>query len=268
MKISCTNTMVPGKTLTEKANRLYDCGYDGISVFEEIESWTAEKEDELLHLEENTGIHVCEFCFSGKDYGKLMHKDPEIAKRSKVIYEKTIAIGNQLGSVSELEYQYAAQDPVPLLYPYQTMAPEEAAHFCDIYASLAQQVVAPSLLLIEPINRYESPYINTLREGSTLVDMVDLPGTGLLFDTFHVALEEVDLCDAFRQYHKQIHHVHLGDHNRLLPGRGNLPWPRFITTINELCYNGFVNLECAVLSDDAMGELKRTIQFLRVLSGT
>lgn len=43
MKISCTNTMVPGGTLTEKAQNLRRCGFDGISVFEEITDWTPKK---------------------------------------------------------------------------------------------------------------------------------------------------------------------------------------------------------------------------------
>ena len=33
MKLSCSNIMVPGRTLTEKAEKLADWGYEGISVF-------------------------------------------------------------------------------------------------------------------------------------------------------------------------------------------------------------------------------------------
>ena len=33
MKLSCTDFMVPGKTLQEKAEKLYSWGYDGIAVF-------------------------------------------------------------------------------------------------------------------------------------------------------------------------------------------------------------------------------------------
>lgn len=266
MKISCTNTMIPGATLTEKASRLLDLGFDGISVFAEIESWTPEKEEELLHLTETTGITVCEFCFSGKDYGKLMHKDPATAARSKRIYERAIAIGNQLGSVSELEYQYTVREEIPLLYPYLKMDPTEQARFCGIYASLASQAEGDSCLLLEPINRYESPYLNTLRDNSEILEQVALPRTGLLFDTFHMALEETDLCDAFRRYAPLIRHVHLGDHNRLLPGKGNLPWPRFLSVLQETGYQGFVNLECAVLGEDVPAQLANTVRFLRSLS--
>ncbi len=266
MKISCTNIMVPGENLTEKANNLINCGFDGISVFEALEDWTDEKEQELLHLEANTGIHVCEFCFYGQDYGKLMHSDLEIAARSKQIYERAIAIGNQLGSVSEMEYQYAAQQPVPLFEPYLKMDAVQRARFCELYLSLSQQATGDSWLLLEPINRYESPYLNNIGDNAEIVEQLNVPHTGVLFDTFHVSIEEVDLCATFRKYAHLIRHVHLGDNNRLLPGKGNLPWPQFIATLTEMEYTGYVNLECAVIGDNVLTQLEKTAQFLRSLA--
>lgn len=139
MKISCTNTMVPGGTLTEKAQNLRRCGFDGISVFEEITDWTPKKEEELLTLEARTGVRVCEFCFSGADYGQLMSPDPAVAARSKAIYRRAIEVCNQLGAVSEMEYQYAPRTPVPLLDPYLKMEREEQKRFQAIYAELARR---------------------------------------------------------------------------------------------------------------------------------
>ncbi len=50
MKISCTNLMIPGKTLTEQAELLKKCGFDAISVFEDIDCWSPDKEAELFQL--------------------------------------------------------------------------------------------------------------------------------------------------------------------------------------------------------------------------
>jgi len=257
--------MVPGNSLTEKAINLAKCGFDGISVFENIETWTYEKEYELLNLEKNTGIKVCEFCFSGKDYGKLMNSDPATAESSMSIYSKAIEICNKLGAVTEMEYEYAPQSPVPLFEPYKKMSDEQCERFCNIFTTLAKQVTGDAILLLEPINRYESPYLNNLKDNADIIEKLNLPHTGLLFDTFHVSMEEVDLCESFRKYFNLIQHVHLGDNNRLLPGRGNLPWPRFFATLSELNYTGFVNIECAVLGDDVMEQLAKVVQFIRSL---
>jgi len=266
MKIACTNMMIPGGSLTEKAKKIADIGFDGISVFEEIDSWTPEKEEELLSLEANTGIVVCEFCFSGNNYGKLMDEDADVAAQSKKFYGRSIGVGNKLGSVSEMEYQYAAQDPIPLFEPYKKMNPGQLSRFCKIYASLASQTANGSCILLEPINRYESPYLNNLADNAAIVEELNLPNTGLLFDTFHVSIEEVDICTAFRKYAHLIRHVHLGDNNRLLPGRGNLPWPQFFDTMNELGYGGYANIECAVIGEDVLKQLEKALSFIRAIS--
>lgn len=265
MKISCTNTLVPGLTLTQKAQNLKECGFDGISVFEDIAEWTSEKEEELLTLEARTGIKVCEFCFSGDVYGQLMNKDKDIASRSKSIYIRAIEIGNKLGSVSEMEYQYAPRSPVPLLDPYLKMDAAESRKFKEIYADLASRLEGDSCLLLEPINRYESPYLNNMADNAEIVEEVNLPRTGLLFDTFHMSIEEVDMCEAFKKYASRIKHVHLGDNNRLLPGNGNLPWGKIFATMKSVDYNGFVNLECAILGDNVLEQLKNQAAFLKSL---
>ena len=33
IKLSCTDNMVPGKTLTEKGHKLRELGYDGMAIF-------------------------------------------------------------------------------------------------------------------------------------------------------------------------------------------------------------------------------------------
>lgn len=243
-----------------------DCGFDGISVFEDIAAWTPEWEEELLTLESRTGIKVCEFCFSGDVYGQLMNSDPEIASRSKSIYIKTIEIGNKLGSVSEMEYQYAARSPVPLLDPYLKMNDADRRRFISIYSELAAMVEGDSYLLLEPINRYESLYLNNMEDNAKIVREMNQPHTGVLFDTFHMSIEEVDMCETFAKYASSIKHVHLGDNNRLLPGNGNLPWAKIFASMKAAGYSGFVNLECAILGDDVLAQLKKQASFLRVFT--
>ena len=54
MKISCTNLMLKGSTLTEQAFFLKEAGFDAISVFEELCGWNDRKYGELQNLKQNT----------------------------------------------------------------------------------------------------------------------------------------------------------------------------------------------------------------------
>jgi len=88
MKMSCTSSMVPGNTLTEKAEFLKKAGFEGMGVFVEYEDWTPELEQEILTLEERTGIKPCEFCFSADIYGHLMDEDEKIRNAARKMYKR------------------------------------------------------------------------------------------------------------------------------------------------------------------------------------
>ena len=53
-------------------------------------------------------------------------------------------------------------------------------------------------LCIEPLNRFETSFINLTAQAVELVDRVDHPACGLLLDTFHMNIEERVLGDAIR----------------------------------------------------------------------
>jgi sugar phosphate isomerase/epimerase len=60
--------------------------------------------------------------------------------------------------------------------------------------------------------------------------------------------------------------VHLGDTNRLLPGRGHLDWDGVFAALRDLGYDGYVNLECSTSGDPAE-TLPAAGAFLRSLIG-
>jgi sugar phosphate isomerase/epimerase len=54
-------------------------------------------------------------------------------------------------------------------------------------------------LTLEPVNRYESNFINTLNEGIEFIKRVGASNLGLLADTFHMNIEEVSIYDSIVQ---------------------------------------------------------------------
>jgi sugar phosphate isomerase/epimerase len=126
------------------------------------------------------------------------------------------------------------------------------------------EVVAGSTgrVLLEPINRYESRYLNRVVDNLEIIDAVAHPNAGLLPDIFHMSIEEADLPAAIRAAGSKIAHVHLGDNNRLLPGYGHLPWLAIFQALRDVGYADYVNLECSTSGDPA-GTLPATAATLR-----
>ncbi len=97
------------------------------------------------------------------------------------------------------------------------------SHLVGVLRRAAEHAAAAGLrLALEPLNRYEADLINTAEQGLEFVEDVGHPALGLLLDTYHVNIEEASWEAPFRRLMQagRLWHVHLGDNNRLPPGRG------------------------------------------------
>src|SRR5437879_3395943 len=61
MMLCCSSPMVPGTTLTEKAELLKQWGYEGIAVFQPLDTWDDKTRRELTSLQSRTGVRPVEF---------------------------------------------------------------------------------------------------------------------------------------------------------------------------------------------------------------
>jgi sugar phosphate isomerase/epimerase len=263
MKLSCSSPMVPGATLTEKAELLAQWGYDAIAVFQPLETWDHNVRRELTTLADRTGVRPVEFVLMSDTYGNAMAEDADLRERCRSMYREAARVCAEIGAVTEIEYQYGPQDPLPLFDPFRQLDARQKAGFIDFYGEMLE-VVAGSAgrVLLEPINRYESKYLNRVVDNLEIIDAVAHPNAGLLPDIFHMSIEEADLPAAIRAAGSKIAHVHLGDNNRLLPGYGHLPWLAIFQALRDVGYADYVNLECSTSGDPA-GTLPATAATLR-----
>jgi len=104
-------------------------------------------------------------------------------------------------------------------------------------------------LTLEPVNRYESNFINTLDEGIEFIKRVGAPNLGILADTFHMNIEEVSIYDSIVQAKDYITHVHFADSNRWAPGCGHLDFAKIVQTLKKINYQGYVSAEILPLPD-------------------
>jgi sugar phosphate isomerase/epimerase len=91
-------------------------------------------------------------------------------------------------------------------------------------------------VLLEPLNRYECDYINTLADGVAIANEIGAQNLLLLADTFHMNIEEVDLEAGLAAAGARLGHVHLADTNRQAPGRGHLNVGSILRTLDRLGY--------------------------------
>jgi sugar phosphate isomerase/epimerase len=135
-----------------------------------------------------------------------------------------------------------------------TSSPEEYQKNYDIavdavrdLASFAKTLGAS--LTVEPINRYETNFLNTIEETLKFIQIVGCHNVGLVADTFHMNIEEKDMAASFLEASSLLWHVHFADSNRYAVGLGHLDFQTFVTVLQDVDYKGFVSAEIIPVPD-------------------
>ena len=98
-------------------------------------------------------------------------------------------------------------------------------------------------LYLEPVNRFETNVLNTVKEETALIEKIDSNNVFLLLDTFHMNIEEKNPPEAIVEAGKLVKHFHTCENDRGIPGTGHVPWKDIIRSLNEINYDGFLIFE-------------------------
>jgi D-psicose/D-tagatose/L-ribulose 3-epimerase len=98
-------------------------------------------------------------------------------------------------------------------------------------------------IAMEPLNRFETDFLNTVEQGMALVVDVGSPALKLLLDTFHMNIEEKDLPAAIRCAGPLVAHFHACGSDRGTPGADHLNWPGIAAALRAIRYEGDVVIE-------------------------
>lgn len=98
-------------------------------------------------------------------------------------------------------------------------------------------------LLLEPLNRYETDFINTLEEADDFIYNFSIKNLFILADTYHMNIEEKSVSSSILKNEELIRHVHAADNNRLAPGQGHLNFKMIFWALREINYQRFITAE-------------------------
>jgi D-psicose/D-tagatose/L-ribulose 3-epimerase len=107
-------------------------------------------------------------------------------------------------------------------------------------------------LCIEPLNRFETYFLNTLADAARLVNDVGAPNVKIHFDTFHSNIEEQHPAKALRAVAKYLGHVHISENDRGIPGTGHNDWKGILKVLKDIGYDGWLTIESFAQPDPAL----------------
>lgn len=109
-------------------------------------------------------------------------------------------------------------------------------------------------LLVESLNRFEQFLINDAQEAVDFVKEIDKNNVKVMLDTFHMNIEEDNIPEAIRFTGEYLGHLHIGEGNRKVPGKGSLPWDKIAEALVDIKYDKDIVMEPFVKTGGIVGE--------------
>ncbi|MBN2507857.1 MAG: sugar phosphate isomerase/epimerase [Verrucomicrobia bacterium] len=98
-------------------------------------------------------------------------------------------------------------------------------------------------ICIEPLNRFETDFINTCEQALQMLKAVGSPALKVHLDTFHMNIEEKSQGDAIRRAGKHLGHFHACGSDRGTPGNDHIDWDGIAKALHAIGYQGDVVIE-------------------------
>jgi D-psicose/D-tagatose/L-ribulose 3-epimerase len=172
----------------------------------------------------------------------LIHPDTSIRANGAAYVRHCIDATHTIGAHTLIGPIYAAVGRT-----WQMTAQERERDMLVLVAALrelaAYAATRDVVLCIEPLNRFETSFINLAAQGIVMIDRVVHPNCQLMMDTFHMNIDERSLGDASRAVGKRLRHVHACENDRGAPGSGHVPWDDVALALREIDYAGPVVIE-------------------------
>lgn len=98
-------------------------------------------------------------------------------------------------------------------------------------------------ICLEPLNRFETDFINTCDQGLKMLEDVGSPALKLHLDTFHMNIEEKNQAAAILKAGKALAHFHACGSDRGTPGNDHIDWAPIAKALRKIRYQGDVVIE-------------------------
>jgi 5-keto-L-gluconate epimerase len=212
-------------------------GFDGVELAlkraEEVNT------SQLQGLLDDNGLEVS--CIStGQVYadGGLMFTQEDKSKREQVktIFREFIDLAENFGKIVNIGRVRGQIGNRP------------KAHVEDLFIEVARELCAYALpkkvtLILEPVNRYEIDFINSVEEGVQLMEKVHMPNMMLMPDVFHMNIEDKTIGPELARNIEHIKYIHFADSNRLAPGQGHTDFEKIFNNLLLANYDGWISAE-------------------------
>ncbi|MGD0127217.1 MAG: sugar phosphate isomerase/epimerase family protein [Terriglobia bacterium] len=235
------NTMVWTTRVNETHEELFSCikawGFDGVELFlspqEPADIPAVRRMLEANHLE-------CTMCSVLPRECHLVSPQAEVRARGVLFLKTCVDRTAELGARLICGPMYAG---LGVMTGRQRTADEWNWAVEGLQAVGRHAEKREVTICLEPLNRFETYFLNTLEDAASLVRDIGAPNVKIHFDTFHSNIEEKHPAEALRSVANELGHVHISENDRGIPGSGHFDWQGVLKVLKAIRYNGWMTIE-------------------------
>jgi len=225
--------------LAELAPLVAKMGFDWIEVpLESLDDLDCSKAAYIIR-DNGLGVSTCAAMGPDRD---LIHPDMAIQENGMNYIRQCIDATHTIGGTNLVGPIYSAVGRV-----WQQTSEERAKDVDTLVKNLSTLAAYAGdqgvVLCIEPLNRFETSFINIAAQAIEVIDRINHSACKIMLDTFHMNIEEKSLGAAIRATGSRLAHVHTCENDRGAPGSGNVTWNEFAEALRDIHYDGPLVIE-------------------------
>ena len=232
------NAYVVFRGLESSMRKAAELGYDGVELALGSRGEIDLARTEKLLQQNNLEISCLT---TGQVFSRyhlyLTNPDPMLRQRAIDMFYDLVDVAHQFGTMINMGRTRG-------FYSNNQTREQAEALFIDALSYIVDKASRKNVpVIVEPLNRYESNFINTAEECANLLRWLPPEHVGIMLDLFHMNLEEALLGETFVRYGGQVKYVQFADSNKLAPGWGHIDFDDVFDGLRQAGYQGWCGVE-------------------------
>jgi hydroxypyruvate isomerase len=238
---ACIDTLFTEVPFYDRFQAAKDAG------FESIEFWNRDDKDpaKIKAAAQKAGITISGF--NGDAAYSLV--DPTHKEKYLEYLRGSVAFAQEVGAVSVTIHSNALGDGGIVVNHYDELS--DTVKICSMYdmllecAKIADQSgIRMNLEALNITTDHVGNFLKTTQMGAEITRMIGCDKLKLLYDVYHMQLNEGSICDTLTKYIDQIGHVHVADApGRHEPGTGEINYTNVFACLEQLGYQYRIGFE-------------------------
>lgn len=240
-KCACIDTLYTELEWKDRFQAAKDDGFEAVEFWD----WRIRDLEETRDSAKKANIAISGFN-GDADYSLV---DPAHKEKYLEYLAQSIDYAKKVGSASVTIHSNALGEGGVVVNHYDNLS--DTVKLCSMYdtllacAKMAEEAeININLEALNITTDHVGNFLKYTQMSAEICRLINSPRLKLLYDVYHMQLNEGCICDTILNYVDQFGHVHIADApGRHEPGTGEINYKKVIKHLEECGYKGYVGYE-------------------------